>query len=283
MISVKAHIKNVALHHTIFDLPFALMAAFLAAGGEPALKDLFWIAMAITTGRAAALALDNLADMKFDSQQPRMAERAMVTGVISKNEAKIFIVSCLVLMIVSVYQLQPICIYLLPLAAAPFLLYPFTKRFTNWCHLFLGLAVAMAPAGGWVGITGEVTLPMIILCTAVALWIGGFDAIYGSQDEAFDKSHGLHSLAVRYGAAGAFRIAVVLHIICIICFFAVGIMLNLGWPYFTGVGIAAGTLIYQHQTVSPTDFSRITQKYFMRNGIVSVAIFLCTWLSFCVK
>ena len=108
MISVKAHIKNVALHHTIFDLPFAFMAAFLAAGGEPALKDLFWIAMAITTGRAAALALDNLADMKFDSQQPRMAERAMVTGVISKNEAKIFIVSCLVLMIVSVYQLQPI-------------------------------------------------------------------------------------------------------------------------------------------------------------------------------
>ena len=280
MIDIKAHINNVALHHTIFDLPFAFMGAVLAASGHPSVHDLIWIALAITTGRAAALALDNLADLKFDSQQPRMSHRDMVTGKISKLEAKIFIAVCLLLMVLSVMQLQPICIYLLPLAALPFLIYPFTKRFTGWCHLILGIAIAMAPAGGWVGVSGQITTPMVLLCTAVALWICGFDAMYGAQDEEFDKSQGLHSLAVSYGAPNAFKLAAAMHVICIACFFAVGVMLALGQSYFVGVGIAAGTLIYQHRIVSPTDFSRVTQGYFMRNGIVSVAIFVCTWLSF---
>ena len=280
MIDIKAHINNVALHHTIFDLPFAFMGAVLAAGGHPSIHDLIWIALAITTGRAAALALDNLADLKYDSQQPRMSYRAMVSGRISKREAQVFIVICLLLMVLSVMQLNPICIYLLPLAALPFLIYPFTKRFTGWCHLFLGLAIAMAPAGGWVGVSGEITTPMVLLCIAVALWIGAFDAMYGAQDEDFDKSQGLHSLAVSYGADNAFKLSAAMHVICIACFFAVGIMMSLGQLYFIGVGIAAGTLIYQHRIVSPTDFSRVTQGYFMRNGIVSVAIFVCTWLSF---
>ena len=207
-----------------------------------------------------------------------MSHRAMVTGKISKLEAKIFIAICLLLMVLSVMQLQPICIYLLPLAALPFLIYPFTKRFTGWCHLVLGIAIAMA--GGWVGVSGQITAPMVLLCSAVALWICGFDAMYGAQDEEFDKSQGLHSLAVSYGAPNAFKLAAAMHVICIACFFAVGVMLALGQSYFVGVGIAAGTLIYQHRIVSPTDFSRVTQGYFMRNGIVSVAIFVCTWLSF---
>jgi len=280
LIDIKAHINNVALHHTIFDLPFAFMAAFLAAGGHPRFCDIVWIAVAITAGRAAALAMDNLADLKYDSQQPRMAYRAMVAGRISKREAKIFIVLCLVLMVVAVLQLQPICLYLLPLAAIPCLVYPYMKRVTGWVHLFLGLAIAMAPAGGWVGVSGQITLPLIVLCVAVALWIGAFDAMYGAQDEAFDRSQGLHSLAVSYGGAGAFRIATVLHVVCIICFAAVGVLLNLGWFYYVGVAIAAATLVYQHHIISPQDFTRLTQAYFMRNGIVSVAIFLCTWVSF---
>ncbi len=280
MIDIKAHINNVALHHTIFDLPFAFMGAVLAAGGRPSFHDLFWIALAITTGRAAALAMDNLADLQYDSQQPRMSYRAMVQGRISKREAKVFIGICLLLMVLSVLQLHPVCIYLLPLAALPFMIYPFTKRFTGWCHLFLGVAIAMAPAGGWVGVSGEITTPMVLLCIAVALWIGAFDAMYGAQDEEFDKSQGLHSLATEYGAANAFRLSAAMHVVCIACFFAVGVMLTLGHLYFVGVGIAAGTLIYQHRIVSPTDFSRVTQGYFMRNGIVSVAIFVCAWLSY---
>ena len=227
LISIKAHINNVALHHTLFDLPFGLMAAVLAADGHPEPMVLLWVALAITTGRAAALAMDNLADLKYDSQQPRMAYRAMVRGEITKREAVVFIIICLALMVLSVAQLQPICLYLLPVAALPCLVYPYMKRITGWVHLFLGLAIAMAPAGGWVAVRGTIDAPMLVLCTAVALWIGAFDAMYGAQDEEFDKSQGLHSLAVSYGGAGAFRISKVLHVICVVCFFAVGMMLSL--------------------------------------------------------
>ena len=276
MISIKAHLNNVALHHTVFDLPFAFMGAVLAAGGHPSLYDLFWIAMAMTTARAAAMAIDNLADLRYDRKQPRMAYRAMVAGRISKREARIFIAICLVLMIVAVLQLQPVCLCLLPLAAIPFVIYPFMKRVTGWVHLFLGLAIAMAPAGGWVAVSGRIAAPMVLLCIAVALWIGAFDAMYGAQDEEFDRSQGLHSLAVSYGAEGAFRISAALHIVCIACFFGVGVLMRLSALYFIGVGIAAGTLVYQHRIVSADDYSRVTQRYFMRNGIVSIAMLIFT-------
>ena len=250
LISIKAHISNVALHHTIFDLPFAFMGAVLASSGHPSPWVLLWVAVALTAARAAALAIDNLADLKFDKQQARMAHRAMVTGAISKSEARIFIAVCLIVTVAAVAQLPRICLYLLPIAAVPFIIYPFMKRITCWVHVFLGAAIAMAPAGGYVAAAEEITLPMVTLCVAVALWMAGFDAIYGS------------------------------HVLCIAAFFAVGILLGLGNIYFIGVGIAAGTLYYQHKIVSPTDLSRVTQRYFMRNGIVSVAIFACTWVSY---
>ncbi len=281
MVNVKAHINNIALSHTIFDLPFAFMGAILASGGRVDGWTLFLITVAVTSGRAAALAIDNLADLKFDKLQPRMKNRAMVKGEISRSEAIKFIALCLVIMILTVAQLPPICLKLLPLAALPFIIYPFTKRFTGWCHVFLGVAISMAPAGGWVAAGGEIFSPTVIfLCAAVILWMAGFDAMYGAQDEQFDKSQNLHSLATEFGAEKAFVISKIFHVACVICFAAVGLTLNLGILYFAGVGIAAGTLIYQHKIVSPRDFSQVTQKYFMRNGIVSVAICLCTWLSF---
>ena len=169
---------------------------------------------------------------------------------------------------------------LLKTFAVPFIIYPFTKRFTAWCHLFLGLAIAMAPAGAWVALTEKISLPMIILCVAVALWIGAFDAVYGAQDEQFDKSQRLHSLATKYGAAGALTIAKILHAISIVCFIIVGLMLSLGKWYFVGVAIAAVALIYQHAIVRAGDYREVTQAYFMRNGIVSIAIFIFTWLSY---
>ena len=281
MVNVKAHINNIALSHTIFDLPFAFMGAILASQGKVDAWTLILITLTVTSGRAAALAIDNLADLEFDKLQPRMSSRAMVKGEISRTEAKVFIALCLIIMVVTVAQLPPICLQLLPLAAVPFIIYPFTKRFTGWCHVFLGVAISMAPAGGWVAAGGEIFSPTVIfLCAAVILWMAGFDAMYGAQDEEFDKSQNLHSLATEFGAEKAFVISKIFHVACVICFAAVGLTLNLGILYFVGVGIAAVTLIYQHKIVSPRDFSQVTQKYFMRNGIVSVAICLCTWLSF---
>ncbi len=281
MTKIQAHINNIALSHTIFDLPFAFMAALLASNGSVSARVLFLIAMAVTFGRAAAMAIDNLADLKYDKLQPRLRYRAMVRGEISKPEALIFIIACLLIMVIAVAQLPPICLKLLPVAALPFIIYPFTKRFTGWCHAFLGVAIAMAPAGAWVAVTGEIfSVPMIFLCLAVMLWMLGFDAMYGAQDEKFDKSQKLHSLATEYGAAGAFKISKAAHVFCVMCFAAVGVIMDLGWIYFLGVTIAAVTLIYQHAIVSPRDFSQVTQAYFMRNGIVSVAILICTWLNY---
>ena len=279
---LRAHMNNTAFHHTVFSLPFALMGALLASDGAPRPADLGWIVLAITAARSAALALDNLADLKYDAQQPRLAYRAMVQGRIGKVEALAFIGACLLVLIFAVFQLNPVCIRLLPFAAAPFLIYPFLKRVTGWVHLFLGVAIGMAPAGGWVAVGGHIDFTMGVLFCSVALWIAAFDAMYGAQDEAFDRSQGLHSLAVSYGARGAFRISRAMHITSIVGFLAVGFLCHLAWPYFIGVGIAAGTLIYQHRIVSPTDFSRVTQTYFMRNGIVSLAIFVFTWLSYLI-
>ena len=280
MNKLKSHAKNIALPHTIFSLPFALASAFMAANGQPNFRTVVLILLAITAARWAAIAIDNIADLKYDKLQPRLSYRAMVRGEISKGEALIFVALCMIVLVVTVTQLPPICLKLLPVAAVPFIIYPFTKRFTAWCHLFLGLAIAMAPAGAWVAVTEKISAPMIILCVAVALWIGAFDAVYGAQDERFDKSHGLHSLSTKYGAAGALNIARGLHVVSIVCFVIVGLMLNLGGLYFVGVGIAALALIYQHAIVRPNDYREVTQAYFMRNGIVSIAIFIFTWLSF---
>mgnify|MGYP002622391952 CR=1 FL=1 len=281
MASIKAHINNIALSHTIFDLPFAFMGAILASGGRVEGWTLLLITIAVTSGRAAALAIDNLADLKYDKLQPRLAYRAMVKGEISRSEAVKFILLCLLIMVVTVAQLPPICLKLLPIAAIPFIIYPFTKRFTGFCHVFLGVAISMAPAGGWVAAGGEVFAPAIIfLCLAVILWMAGFDAMYGAQDEKFDKAHGLHSLATEFGAKKAFKISKIFHVICVICFLAVGIILSLGIFYFVGVLIAALTLIYQHKIVGPKDFSQVTQEYFLRNGIVSIAVCFCTWINF---
>ena len=280
MINLKAHANNIALPHMIFALPFAFMAALLVTDGKPDPWLLFLIAAAVSTGRAAALALNNLADLKYDRLQPRMASRAMVRGDIKKSESIGFIILCLATMILIVIQLPPICIKLLPIAVAPFLIYPFTKRFTGWCHMCLGLALAMAPAGGWIASGGWIDLPMVLLCTAVALWIGAFDAIYGAQDRDFDRSQHLHSLATEFGVEGALKLTRAMHVLSIICFTAVGALTNVGGLYFLGVLIAALTLVYQHSIVSPKDFSRVTQVYFMRNGIVSIAILFFTWLSF---
>ena len=281
MTKLQAHINNTALPHAIFSLPFAFMGALMATGGKVDAWTLFLITAAVTSARSAALAIDNLADLKYDKLQPRLSYRAMVRVEFSRAEAVIFIISCLILLIVAVAQLPPICMKLLPVAALPFIIYPFTKRFTGWCHLFLGVAQTMAPAGAWIAAGGEIFAPaMIFLSAAIMFWIAGFDTIYGAQDEKFDKSQHLHSLTTEFGAKKAFKISKIFHIICVVCFVAVGIVLNLGVLYFVGVSIAALTLIYQHSIVSPTNFSQITQAYFMRNGIVSVAICLFTWLSF---
>lgn len=276
MSKLSAHVNNIALHHSVFALPFAYMGTFLASGGIPSAADLLWVTVAMVGARSAALALDNLIDLKYDKLHPRFTKRPMVTGEVKKWEALLLIFVSLGILLGAVLQLQPICLKLLPVAVFPFVIYPYMKRITCLCHVVLGIALAMAPAGGYLAVRGELSLPVVFLALGVCLWIAGFDVVYGCQDEEFDKAHQLHSMATRFTAAGALKIAKGMHAASIVSFALTGYLFHLQPVYYAGVVVAIGTLLYQHSIVSAQDFSRVTQVYFMRNGIVAIAIFICT-------
>ena len=276
---LNAHLDNIAFYQTIFSLPFAYMAVLLASKGTVDWWTMLWVTMTIVSARSAALALDNMIDLKYDVDQPRFQQRPMVAGTVSRHGVHVLIGICAAVLVFSVLQLNPICIKLLPIAALPFVIYPFMKRYTCFCHYICGIAVAMAPAGGWVAVTGTIDYPMVVLFMAVTLWIGGFDVVYGAQDEEFDKAHGLHSMAVALGAKNALLLAKITHVITLCIFFYLGQLLSLGYMYYIGVGIAGGVLYFQHQIIARQGFKAFNRRYYLRNGIVSVAIFLCTLMS----
>lgn len=276
---LNAHLDNIVFYQTIFSLPFAYMAVLLASKGTVDWWTMLWVTMTIVSARSAALALDNMIDLKYDVDQPRFQQRPMVAGTVSRHGVHVLIGICAAVLVFSVLQLNPICIKLLPIAALPFVIYPFMKRYTCFCHYICGIAVAMAPAGGWVAVTGTIDYPMVVLFLAVTLWIGGFDVVYGAQDEEFDKAHGLHSMAVALGAKNALLLAKITHVITLCIFFYLGQLLSLGYMYYIGVGIAGGVLYFQHQIIARQGFKAFNRRYYLRNGIVSVAIFLCTLMS----
>lgn len=279
MSKLSAHVNNMALHHSVFALPFAYMGAFLATDGIPTWSNFIWITIAMVGARSAAMALNNFIDLKYDKIHPRFTNRPMVTGEVKPWEAIALIIVSFIVFIIATLHLAPICVKVAPIAVFPFVIYPYMKRFTYCCHLVLGLALSMAPIGGWVAVKGELSLPIAFLGIAVGVWIAGFDVIYGCQDVEFDKQHGLNSMATRFTVEGALQIAKLMHLISILCFVAVGVLLNLALIYYVGVIIAMITLLYQHSIVSANDLTRVTQVYFMRNGVVGISIFLFTFAS----
>jgi len=225
------------------------------------------------------MALNNFIDLKYDRLQPRFTNRPMVTGAVQPWEAVLLTICCLAVFLLAAAHLHPVCLKLAPVAVIPFAVYPYMKRFSWTCHFVLGLALSIAPIGAWMAIRGELTVPIALLGLSVGVWIAGFDIIYGCQDVAFDKKNGLHSVPVHFGLQGALTIAKVMHVMSIIGFFMMGQLMHMQWVYYIGVIIAAIVLGYQHSIVSPTDFSRVTQAYFMRNGMVSFALLIFTILS----
>jgi 4-hydroxybenzoate polyprenyltransferase len=271
---VQAHLDNIAFSHSIFSLPFAYLGAFLAAGGLPARHDLFWITVALMGARAAALALNNLIDLKYDRLQPRFTGRPMVMGLIKPAEAVIFILISIGVFILAAYNLHPLAIKLWPLAIIPLVVYPYVKRFSAGCHFVLGIALAGAPVGACIAVRGDVTVPVFALALSVGSWIAAFDIVYGCQDVAFDKAHGLYSMPVRLGIEKAIALAKVLHFLSLLGFIAAGLAYGIGVYYYLGIALASLVLIYQHAIVKPTDLSRVTQAYFMRNGLVGAVMFI---------
>jgi 4-hydroxybenzoate polyprenyltransferase len=267
----------VKLPHTLFALPFALVGVTIASYvKEVRVVDIAWVAIAFTAARFAAMGFNRIADRHIDALNPRTSARELPSGAMSVREATLAVVSASAIFIGAAWMLNPLCFALSPIALGWVLFYSYTKRFTRFAHLALGVGMSIAPVGGYLAVTGAWSRPwwvLVALAAAVMSWGGGFDIFYALQDIDFDRANGLHSLPARHGLAPAIRIARVLHLLTVAMLTLVGIGIGAGALYWAGVAVVALLLIYEHSLVRPTDLSRIDAAFFTMNGVLSVTFF----------
>ncbi len=264
---------------TLFAMPFAFTGAFLAADGIPEVTVFFWVIVAMIGARTAAMGFNRIVDHKFDADNPRTAGRALPAGAVRPAEAWLMVGVSAGVFFFACFMLNSLTLLLSPFALGLTFFYSLTKRFTSLCHLVLGLALAFAPLGGWVAVTGSLAAYPFVLSFGVLFWVAGFDTIYGCLDADFDRKAGLYSLPSRLGRTNAFRLAVFFHLLAFALFTATGIQSGLNHFYYIGLALTAGALFYQHLIVTPRDLSRINAAFFSMNGFISVTIFFATWLS----
>ena len=269
----RLYYRLVKFEHTIFALPFAYVGAFLAVGGVPSAHDLVWITMAMVGGRSLAMALNRLIDAGLDARNPRTATRELPSGLLSVPAVVAFCVVSLVVFLVAVWQLDPVVRWLWPIPVAAFVVYPYLKRFTWLCHLWLGAVDGLAPMGAWVAITGELPWQAWALGGAVATWIAGFDLFYSLFDTDVDRAQGLHSWSTRFGERGAFVGARALHLATVALLALAGLGLDVDAWYWLGVAAVATLLVYEHSLVRPGELRRLDAAFFTMNGVISVAFF----------
>ena len=263
----------IKFQHSIFALPFAYLGAFLSEMKVPGLSDIFWITIAMVGARSFAMALNRLIDIEVDRRNPRTADRALPKGLLSVSNVLLFSVISLGVFLLSVFQLAPVCRYLWPIVVIPFVVYPYTKRFTWFSHFVLGLCLGLAPIGAWIAITNSFTPEPFLIGTAVLCWVAGFDILYAIQDIDFDRRQGLYSIPARFGIGTSLVVTKLLHIASILLLLSVGSRLGLGLFYFVGVVIAAGLLAYENSLVKPNDLSRLNIAFFTMNGVISLIMF----------
>ena len=273
----------VKLPHTVFALPFALVGVVLASYHAPvSWPKVGWIVLAFTCARFAAMGFNRIVDREIDARNPRTKAREIPSGTLRVTEAIIAVSIASAVFIYAAWRLNPLCAMLSPFALGWVLFYSYTKRFTRWCHLVLGVGMSIAPVGGYLAVTGAWSTPwwmLIALALAVATWGGGFDVLYALQDVAFDKSQRLYSLPVAFGERRALAIARGLHLCTVSCLSLVGLAVfggtQSGSFYALGVVVAAGLLVYEHTLVKADDFSRLNAAFFMMNGVISITFFVC--------
>ena len=272
------YLNFVKLPHTLFALPFALVGATLASYERPVTwRALGWIVVAFTTVRFAAMGFNRIVDRHIDARNPRTARRELPSGTLTLRQAAVAVLVASLVFVWAAWQLNPICGWLSPLALGWVLAYSYTKRFTRWSHIVLGVSLSIAPVGGYLAIAGRWSDPawvLVVLAAAVASWVAGFDILYALQDETFDVAQGLHSIPVAFGAERAVRISQVLHAITVMSLVAVGWGTGAGWLYGAGVVVAASLLFYEHSLVKPDDLRRLDAAFFTMNGVISIAFFV---------
>lgn len=273
-------LEMIKFEHSVFALPFALTGALLAARasahGWPTLRQIVWIIVAMVAARTAAMTMNRIADLRYDKENPRTKMRALATGALSISFARMFTTAAVALFFLAAWQLNLLALKLAPVALAALFFYSYTKRFTSWSHLFLGFALGISPAAAWIAITGSLDWRMLILCTAVTLWVGGFDVLYACQDVEFDKEAGLYSVPRRFGIANALWIARVMHLGVVILLSWLAASFGLPWLAWAGIVVVAGLLGYEHTLVKADDLSKLNAAFFTVNGYISI-LFLLFW------
>jgi 4-hydroxybenzoate polyprenyltransferase len=271
------YVNFVKLPHTVFALPFALVGATLASFTRGVtLATIGWIVLAFTAARFAAMGFNRIVDRKIDARNPRTATREIPSGSIGVREATVAVLVASAVFVVAAWQLNPLCAVLSPVALGWVLWYSYTKRFTHWSHVVLGVGLAIAPVGGYLAVAGEWSTPwwmLIALAIGVSSWTAGFDILYALQDEEFDRAERLHSVPVVFGRRGALAIARGLHVLTIAALAAAGTAVPVGWLYALGVGVAAALLLYEHSLVRGDDLSKLDAAFFTMNGVISLTFF----------
>jgi len=273
MNAVGRYLGLVKFEHTIFAMPFALTGLLVAAAGRPDPRVLIWVVAAMVGARSAAMAFNRILDRRIDALNPRTADRHLPAGSVSLTGAVIFTAAASALLVLAASRLNGLCFALSPVALAAVFFYSFTKRFTAWSHLFLGLGLAVAPVGAWLAVTGEFAPFPLLVAAGVLLWVAGFDAIYGCQDVEFDRAEGLHSLAVSFGVEGALRLARIFHLIAVIAIAAALLVgPGLGAASFAGLVAMCVLLVLEHRLVLGGDLRRIDVAFFTMNSWSGMAV-----------
>jgi len=270
---IKIYLEMIKFQHSIFALPFAYLGAFLAEMKPPEPGTLFWITLAMVGARSFGMTLNRLIDTEIDRRNPRTSERALPKGLLSVSNVILFSIISMSIFLLSVYNLAPICRYLWPVVIIPFVIYPYTKRFTWLSHFVLGFCLGMAPVGAWIAVTNTFSLEPFIIGAAVVFWVSGFDIFYAIQDIEFDRKHGLFSIPARFGINRSLKLTKVLHGLSIFLLILLGINLKLGLFYYIGLTVAAILLAYENIIIKPNDLSRLNLAFFTMNGFVSIILF----------
>ena len=273
MAAVRHFLDAIKFEHTVFALPFAYVAMVLAADGWPGWHVVVWVTLAMAGARTLAMSVNRLADRFIDAANPRTAKRHLPTGLLTPAQVTTAAVLSAVLLLLSAWMLNPLCLLLSPLAVLFLVGYSYTKRFTWLSHWILGFTDGIAAAGGWVAVRATFDPPVYVLWLALTVWIAGFDLIYACQDVEFDRRHGLHSVPARFGIPTALTTARACHLLTIAAFALLGWMMGLGVLYWLGVLAVAALLVYEHSLVSPTDLSKLDVAFFNVNGYIAVILF----------
>ena len=273
----------VRIEHTVFALPFAYVGAFLAVAAWPGLANMVWVTVAMVGARTLAMSLNRLVDAEVDARNPRTAARELPSGALSRGQVLGLCAASLAVFLVAVAQLDPIVRWLWPIPVAMFVVYPYLKRVTWLCHLWLGACLGLAPVGAALAVSGQATWEIWAVGMAVALWVAGFDLFYSLFDLEHDRAEGLHSWAVRFGERGVFTAAGVFHAGAVVLLAVAGLGLDVSFLYWAGVAVTAALLVYEHSIVRPGDLRRLDAAFFTLNGVISVVFFAFVALDVLVR